>query len=139
MLFRSIESILDVRCLLSGGKIPLVKQITDWKSDVSLGGEVLKEKKEQAQNQEQGLDYREYLQVLLLLVPEDILVLRAMDVIEHNIRQENPFFRMNHQIHGMQIEGLYRAQPLFLGFLTGVKVKTDYYHFRKSCKDFYLK
>ncbi len=134
-----IESILDVRCLLSGGKIPLVKQITDWKSDVSLGGEVLKEKKEQAQNQEQGLDYREYLQVLLLLVPEDILVLRAMDVIEHNIRQENPFFRMNHQIHGMQIEGLYRAQPLFLGFLTGVKVKTDYYHFRKSCKDFYLK
>ena len=112
-----IESILDVRCLLAGGSIPLVKKISDWKSDVSVGEEVLKEKKEQAQSQKDGLDYREYLQILLLLVKEKTLLQRAMDVIEQNIRKEEPAFRMNYQLHGMQIEGLYSARPLFLGFV----------------------
>lgn len=134
-----IESILDVRCLLAGGSIPLIKQITDWKSDVTLGREVLKEKKEQAESQKQGLNYQEYLQILLLLVKEETLVLRAMDVIEQNIRQNKPEFRMDHQIHGMQMEGLYTARPLFLGFLTGVKVEKGNYHFQKSCRNCYLK
>ena len=134
-----IESILDVRCLLAGGSVPLVKQITDWKSDVALGEEILKEKKEQTKSQKEGLDYREYLQILLLLVKEKTLVQRAMDVVEQNIRKIEPAFRMNHQIHGMQLEGLYSARPLFLGFVTGVKRKAGDYHFRESHLDFYLK
>ncbi len=134
-----IESILDVRCLLSGGTIPLVKQISDWKSDVSLGQEILKEKKEQTESQKQGLNYQEYLQILLFLVKRETLTVRAMDVIEQNIRRSHHSFRMDHQIHGMQIEGLYRAHPMFLGFLTGAKIKTGNYHFRESAKSFYLK
>ncbi len=132
-----IESILDVRCLLAGGSIPLVKKISDWKSDVSVGEEVLKEKKEQAQSQKDGLDYREYLQILLLLVKEKTLLQRAMDVIEQNIRKEEPAFRMNYQLHGMQIEGLYSARPLFLGFVRGGKDSQGNYHFRESHVDFY--
>lgn len=32
-----MESILDVRHLLAGGKVPLIKEVSQWQSDVSLG------------------------------------------------------------------------------------------------------
>ncbi len=131
-----LESILDVRCLLSGGSVALVKSVTDWKSDVSLGEEGLKQQKEE-EGQDEGLNYREYLQLLLLLVQEESLVCRAMDVMEQNIRLKKPAFRMDHQIYGMRLEGLYNARPMFWGLITGVKDKNGMYHFRESYSDSY--
>jgi len=133
-----LESILDVRCLLAGGKVPLVKSAAEWKSDVSLGEEILQDKKEQSESQEKGLDYQEYLQFLLLLVKEETLVWRAMDIIEQNIKLKESAFRMDHQLHGMEIEGLYTASPLFLGFITAVKIKGGTYQFRERGMEFYL-
>ncbi len=133
-----IESILDVRCLLSGGKVPLVKAVSDWKSDVSLGEEVLTEKGGESESRENGLDYREYLQILLMLVPEQTLVWRAMDIVERNVALKKPFFRMDSQIHGMQAEGLYTAEPLFLGFVTVGKTVDGTYHFRRNSGLTYL-
>lgn len=127
-----VESILDVRCLLSGGRVAMVKAVTDWKSDVSLGKEVVMEKTEKTQSQKDGLNYREYLQILLLTVADGTLAYRAMDVIEHNVSLKKPSFRMDCQIHGMRAEGLYVAEPLFLGFITVGRVTDGTYHFRKS-------
>ncbi len=133
-----IESILDVRCLLAGGRVALVKAVSDWKSDVSLGKEVLSEKKERTGSKEDGLDYREYLQILLLLVPEQVLVYRAMDVVENNMRCKDASFRMDCQIHGVQAEGVYAANPLFASFVTAVRTKDRAYHFREHCSFAYL-
>ncbi len=133
-----IESVLDVRCLLSGGSVPLVKKVNEWKSDVSLGKEVLEKKEEKSGNQKDGFDYREYLQILLLLVKEETLVQRAMDIVEQNVRMLKPSFRMNCQIYGMRLEGLYTAQPLFLKFITNANSKEGSYHFSQSQTDFYL-
>lgn len=129
-----VESILDMRCLLSGGKVPLVKAVSDWKSDVSIGEEVLTKKTEKTQNREDGLDYREYLQILLLLVREDTLVYRAMDIVERNIALKDSYFCMDCQLYGTRVEGLYTARPLFLGFVTAGNVKDGTYEFRESCK-----
>lgn len=134
-----IESILDLRCLLSGGRIPLIKQVSEWKSDISLGEEVLVEKKEKSDSKEEGFSYREYLQLLLLLVGEDTLVYRAMDVIEQNVKLKQPQFQFDHQLYGMQMEGLYASESLFLGFITVVKTKDGTYHFQESCSYSYLK
>lgn len=133
-----IESILDVRYLLSGGRVPLVKEVSDWKSDVSLGREILSEKTEMAESKEDGLSYREYLQILLLLIPEKTLVFRAMDIVENNMLCKEASFRMDCQIHGVEAEGLYVSDPLFLAFITTTKVEDGAYHFRKHCSFAYL-
>ncbi len=125
-----IESILDVRCLLSGGRVALVKAVPDWKSDVSVGEEVLKKKAEKTESREDGLDYREYLQILLLLVREETLVCRAMDIVERNMALKKELFKMDCQIHGVQAVGLYTASPLFLGFVTTQITDDGLYHFR---------
>lgn len=133
-----IESIFDVRCLLSGGRVPLVKAVSDWKSDVSLGEEVLDKKEEKTDSRENGLDYREYLQILLMLVGEETLVYRAMDIVERNMALKKQSFQMDCQIHGVQVFGLYTSPPLFLGLATTGKVKDGSYHFREQCRLLYL-
>lgn len=133
-----IESILDVRCLLSGGRVALVKAVSEWKSDVSLGEKTLSDKEKKTESKKDGLDYREYLQILLLLVPEQTLVYRAMDIIENNMACKGVSFRMDCQIHGVEAEGLYTAEPLFPAFITATKVKDGTYHFREYCSFAYL-
>lgn len=133
-----IESILDVRCLLSGGNVPLVKAVSDWKSDVSLGEKMVADKEEKTESRKEGLNYREYLQILLSLVAEDTLAYRAMDVVERNIALKESEFRMDCQIHGVQAEGLYTAKPLFLGFVTAHRVKDGTYHFLENSECTYL-
>ena len=133
-----IESILDVRCLLAGGKVPLVKQVSEWKSDVSSGQKALEQKRENQENGT-GLDYREYLQILLLTVKEDTLASRAIDIIERNIRlvPGEGQFAMDHMIGGVEAEAVYGAHTLFLGFVTGSKAKHGMYHFSSSQQLFY--
>lgn len=77
-----IESIADVKALLSGGRIPLIKDADTWKTQLSnlradIGTPV-----------EKGVDYEEYLRILLMSVPEQKLTMRMMDMIEVNLRQE---------------------------------------------------
>lgn len=140
-----VESILDVRCLLSGGKVALVKAVSEWKSDVSLGEKVLAEtsekveKTEETQSQENGLDYREYLQILLLLVGEQTLTSRAMDIVEHNLALKVSSFRMDCQVCSVQTAAVYTAYPLFPAFVTIGKVKDGVYHFWADGEFTYLK
>lgn len=127
-----VESILDVRCLLSGGRVALVKAVSEWKSDVSLGEKALvetSETSEKTQGQENGLDYREYLQILLLLVGEQTLTSRAMDIVERNLALKESSFRMDCQVCSVQTAAVYTAYPLFPAFITIGKVKDGVYHF----------
>lgn len=132
-----MESILDVRHLLAGGKVPLIKEVSEWQSDVSLGQKALE--KGTKQQEERGLDYREYLQILLLSVKEDTLVCRAMDVMEQNIRllPGEEKFSMDHMIQGIEAESVSEADSMFLGLITSVKVKNGMYLFDSNAQLFY--
>lgn len=77
-----IEGIADVKALLSGGRVPLVKDSSSWKTQLS------DLRADTGISTEKGADYEEYLRILLMSVPEQELVMRIMDVIEVNLRQE---------------------------------------------------
>lgn len=77
-----VESVLDVKTLLAGGKVPLVKDKASWKTQLnhlSL---------ENTRSDERGMDYRSYLGILLSFSSEDTLTVRCMDMIEQNIRSK---------------------------------------------------
>ena len=74
-----IESICDVKTLLSGGTVPLIKDSTSWKTHLSHLST------EDFSSSSSGLDYREYLFLLLSFSSADTLTLRCMDMIEQNI------------------------------------------------------
>lgn len=77
------ESVYDVKVLLSGGKVPLLKDSASWHCDLesalsgNTGGPVAQGK---------GLSYEDYLCVFLWMAPLEELTGRAMDMVEADIR-----------------------------------------------------
>lgn len=100
------ESIMDVRSLLAGGKIALVKNKENWKLQLSS---LLKLGKEDidVQKSESGLSYREYLRMLLFLQKEEECTMRSLDVIEMNMRQKKgEFFRVDCCVSKLEIKSI---------------------------------
>lgn len=88
------ESIYDVKSLLAGGRIPLIKDSNSW--HYGLGAALQGELKEEAEGG-QGLSYEDYLRLFMLMTNLDTLTGRAMDMVEADIRmsQGNRLFRLD--------------------------------------------
>lgn len=84
------ETVMDLRSLLGGSRVPLVKDDMSWQlslsSLMSLGTEEdVKEGKDTAG----GMDYRDYLRVLLFLEGKEARGLRTLGMIEQNLRKKS--------------------------------------------------
>ncbi len=81
------ESVVDIRSLLKGNKVPLVKTGESWQLQLSslltLGTEG---DKGDGMDTEGGLLYSEYLKILLFLKEQKKTGMRALDLIEMNLR-----------------------------------------------------
>ena len=90
------ESIYDVRTLVRGGRIPLLKNEKTWHYGLSSILEGLWETPQSAKEKE-GLRYQDYLTIFLLLANEEEISYRAMDMCEADIRLTtgNAAFRMD--------------------------------------------
>lgn len=90
------ESILDVRELFDGGKVPLIKSAADWQLSLENLAELLNGLDSVRRGSEDGMSYEDYLQVLLLGVSREEKIARAMDMIELCVREKGrKNFRMD--------------------------------------------
>ena len=104
------ESISDVRILLNDGKVSMMKIDAEWHTDLQHLGSSL-QNADSGQNQK-GLSYAGYLQILLRTVPEKKLVYRCMDLIEHNLD-----VRMDEMVSRTESVYTYGADALFWKFV----------------------
>lgn len=88
------ESLYDVEVLLQGGRIPLIKDKTDWHYDLDSA---LLLGKDEDELPAEGLSYEDYLRVMMMFVDIDTLTLRAMNMVEADIRLSpgNAQFRLD--------------------------------------------
>lgn len=109
-----IESILDVRALLDGDRIALVKQGNQWTSSLGSFSEVAG-REHKAQNCENGLSYQDYLKGFLFFADRNEWSVRMMDLIEKNLRlaPDSQNFRIDHMICDLAFETEFSAEPLF--------------------------
>ncbi len=110
------ESVMDVRALLQGKKIALIKNSAQWSSDLSNLGSIF-DAETMSEDCENGFDYNMYLMALLLLKKTSVKSLRAMDLMEATVRmQENrPDFCINDCIVETGLEVSYRYHSVFWG------------------------
>lgn len=80
------ESIGDIRILLGGGKVPLLKTSDDWNLQFSHLKNYNKHIKN-ARGNDKGLTYREYLRLFLLTMNKEEKLDRFMDVVEMDLRK----------------------------------------------------
>lgn len=111
------ESIMDVRGLLSGEKVPLWKGRGDW--SLSLDGLLAMGKEQccpdnQERNQEgRGFTYETYLKLLLLMEDAGEKQMRMLDVIQINIQREEPGFCLNRCAYKLNIRGKAHGKHVF--------------------------
>lgn len=120
-----VESIRDVRHLLSGGKVPLVKSEAEFQCELGSLHKVV-DSWDQSSKQERGLDYRQYLMILLGILEEDTLSYRAMDVMEQNLRLYAGYgqVRIDAMIQSVKAVGTYQAPQLFWSMVMLAEKKT---------------
>ena len=101
------ECLMDVRALLNKGKVPLMKNEESWQLSLS---DLLKLGQDKSLNDGQdtgsGLTYEEYLRILLFLEKKEALGMRALDLIENNLRTKHGLtsFRADQCVSKMEID-----------------------------------
>ena len=100
------ESVLDVRELLDGGKIALVKSSSSWQLSLENLPGILEGLDSLRKSSDNGLTYKEYLRLLLLKEEAAEINARTMDLVEHNMRTRLgvPEFCMDQCIFSMRIQ-----------------------------------
>lgn len=134
-----IESLSEIRTLLSGGKVAIIKTASDWKTDVFHPGTSFKNGSGDS-GSTIGLSYQDYLMQFLLLVNDETMNYRTMDMIEQNIRMKkgDNGFRMDCMIQKMKVSYRYLASPLFLSFVTIGDIDRGNYSFDQEYEISYL-
>lgn len=96
------ETVVDMKLLLKGEKIPLFKKKEDWRLDLqSLIRGVLDEGEQENKN---GLDYSEYLACVMFLKSPQDKAFRSMAVVEmHMIAAGAEDFRVRNYVYGLDI------------------------------------
>lgn len=89
------ESLYDVKVLLEGGEVPLMKTDETW--HYGLSGALSGEADSADTLSDKGLSYEDYLRILMMLTDLDTLTARAMDMVEVDIRRTvgNEHFRLD--------------------------------------------
>ena len=113
------ESLADVRILFSGGRIPLIKEHSDWNLSlgsalsmgISMGISTGMDAADGAIESGHGLNYKDHLRLLLYLTPAQQKRNRCMNVVEMDIRKIPGYeqFRLDDCVAGAAVQLVFRS------------------------------
>ena len=105
------ESILDVRELFAGGKVPLMKNASNWQLELENLGQLLQRMDTDRRDDTQGMDYEDYLRVLLYLEGQQTKTMKCLDAFELTVRaaEGHAQFRMDSCIDALEVSVDVRA------------------------------
>lgn len=134
------ESILDLRALLQGDKIAIVKSEQQWTSDIQ-GLSQCTSSYLKAKDCSNGLEYKEYLGMLLYLTGTETLAYRGLDLQELYARKQEGYetFRMDHMAIALSATVTYSFQENFLSCITVSKFSGTKFSFQCESKYSYIK
>lgn len=133
------ESVRDVRSIMDGEKVPLMKRNDDWTTTIfTIASSFVKGAK--AKKSDTGIDYDDYLKIMIFLKPEGTLSDMALDVIEDSIRSVEHYenFRVDNMLISMKADVNYQAKPLFLSYVLFLNGDVSIYDFPKEMEKSYL-
>lgn len=117
------EAVADIKTLLKGGKIPVIKGNEDW----TLSLERLMEFAssgvlEDAKSRESGLNYQQYLTIFMFTRPGTQLLYRMMDVMEWNLAERQKGFQISDCVYRVDIRSKLCGKHVYfsLGMLKSV-------------------
>ncbi len=128
-----LESVLDVRTLLSGGRIALLKSEDQWTTDVENLLSSFQENAK-AKDCEGGMTYRDYIKQQLFFMSDTQLAFRMMDVMEQNLKIHSEYqnCKMDHMIVAMRCRCTYTEEPFFSRLSVLGRLSASKWYFEKE-------
>lgn len=117
------ESIYDVKALVSGGRVPLVKDAETWHYSLqnALSGTL-----DEQEGTGDGLSYEDYLRIFMMCTDRRLLTARAMNMVEADIRLTPG-------------NGAFRLDGCYAGLEAYIKVESGYgFDFEITRQKFYI-
>lgn len=116
-----VESILDLRTIFNGEKVPVIKSPDQWTSGLSGLTECMNGGF-RAKSVKQGMSYENYLSVFLAILMERDLGLRSLDLMEWRMQSESGYeaLRMDQMIYSADFSWEISGNPLFFSFVSGL-------------------
>lgn len=104
------ESVYDVKTLLAGGRVPLMKDKSSWHYSLenALWGNL-----DEETGDGRGLSYQDYLRILMMLTDPDTLTIRAMNLVEADIRLTSGNARFRLDACYAEVEAVMRISSSF--------------------------
>lgn len=110
------ESLLEVRTLLAGGKVPMIKTASQWKLSLDQLGNLTQILKECDEGGGEGHSYEEYMWMLLAVGDRDVYAMRAIDLLECRMQEVQACqnFQADDAIVRLELSTLWEIRPMFL-------------------------
>lgn len=103
-----IESVMDVKSLLNGYNIPMIKTMSEWRT--SINGE----KRGDRESWEKGFDYQTHILILLTLQSNlEQKCCRMQNLMQVNIQKNEPEFQIQECRAGIEIKTEVKVKPMF--------------------------
>ena len=103
------EAVIDVRQLLNGEKVPIVKSSENWNSSIKNIGTF-----EDGRKNNTGLTYTQYLQTMIMIQKTKDTVFRTMDLVQVNMQKRyNKDFLISECFGMCEVEANLRIEPVF--------------------------
>lgn len=120
------ESVLDLRSLLQGDKLSIIKTSEEWTTSQYLLCEYYILSGQKAKCSTRGMAYEDYLKALLLTVSNENLAYRAMDMQEKSIQLLSGYedFKMDNLVVAVKMECAYKANYWLLPSIKFLSNKT---------------
>ena len=109
------ESVCDVKTLLAGGNVQLMKTAGSWNTQLSKLAEAVAQKPDTSSD---GFSYEQYLDALLYGQSLKKVAYRSMDLMEQHLRREEggAQCRMDYMLVGAELQIEYDADAIFTDF-----------------------
>ena len=103
------ETIYDMKVIYKGGRVPLIKKKEDWHLNLETallwGFEV-------GEGEGEGQDYKDYLRMILYLLPLDLKTQHCMDIVEMDLREIGGYgdFCLDNCVAGATVQMIFRSR-----------------------------
>lgn len=111
------ESLVDVRVLLDGGKVPLAKSASSWSLTLENLSNLTEILQSGGSGKSEGLSYEDYLRILLNMGTLANQKMRALDLIQAEMRAEDGMasFQVQNCIVAVATSATYQCGQVFFG------------------------
>lgn len=132
------ESILDVRALVSGEVIPILKTDENWTLDI-LDVIGVFELNKKAKLCKEGMDYREYIKLLLVTENNETIAYRMMEVMEMSLQKVPDYknCKMNQMYLAVQYKFHFESNSIFSSLITiGTPMKKGVHFWKEEVRSY---